>query len=105
MPDTCQTPPLFAEQLAAMISMVLAGPNGEIDLFARGTDNALWMNVRAFGATAWQGWHRVGGYLISAPTAGMFQGARIVQALGGDGALWQGRNRVGTSTWVWTQVP
>jgi hypothetical protein len=85
---------------------------GETDLFARGTDNALWMNVRAPGAAAWQGWHRVGGYLTSAPAAASSSGDygpppefRTVLALGGDGALWQGRNRVGTSTWAWTQVP
>lgn len=77
----------------------------------RGTDNALWMNVRPYRPYAWQGWqgwHRVGGVLTSAPAAGVFPRApltRSVLALGGDGVLWQGRNRVGTSTWAWTQVP
>ncbi len=83
-------------------------PSGETDLFARGTDNALWMNARAPGATAWQGWHRAGGFLTSAPAAGVFPFSPrtlSVLALGGDGALWHGRNVVGTSTWVWTQVP
>jgi len=66
------------------------------------------MNVRGPGATAWQGWHRAGGFLTSAPAAGVFPYSprtRSVLALGGDGALWHGRNVVGTSTWVWTQVP
>jgi hypothetical protein len=83
-------------------------PSGETDLFVRGTDNALWMNVRAPGSTAWQGWRRVGAVLTSAPVAGVFPFSprtRSVLALGGDGALWHGRNVVGTSTWVWTQVP
>ncbi len=83
-------------------------PNGETDLFARGTDNALWMNLRAPGATSWPGWHRAGGLLTSAPAAGVFPFSplsRSVLALGGDGALWHGGNVVGTSTWVWTQVP
>jgi hypothetical protein len=83
-------------------------PSGETDLFVRGTDNALWMNTRAPGATAWQGWHRAGGALTSAPTAGVFPFSpltRSVLALGSDGNLWHGRNVVGTSTWMWTQVP
>jgi hypothetical protein len=83
-------------------------PSGETDLFVRGTDNALWINVRAPGATAWQGWHRVGGVFTSAPAAGVFPFSpltRSVLALGGDGSLLHGRNVVGTSTWVWTQVP
>jgi hypothetical protein len=84
----------------------LWSPVAGTDLFVRGTDNALWMNTS--GGTTWQGWHRVGGVLTSAPTAGVFPFSpltRSVLALGGDGNLWQGRNAVGTSTWVWTQVP
>ena len=85
-------------------------PSGETDLFARGTDNALWMNVRAPGAAAWRGWHRVGGFLTSAPAAAIWPSSfpgkvRTVLALGGDGNLWIGRNAVGTSTWNWGQVP
>jgi hypothetical protein len=85
-------------------------PSGEIDLFARGTDNALWMNVLAPGATAWRGWHRVGGILTSAPAAGIWPfslappGLSVV-ALGADGNLWIGHNVVGTRTWEWGQVP
>ncbi len=83
-------------------------PGGETDLFVRGTDNALWMNTRAPGATAWAGWHRVGGILTSAPVATFFPvspATRVVVALGKDGNLWQGRNRIGSATWIWTQVP
>lgn len=83
-------------------------PGGETDLFVRGTDNALWMNTRAPGATGWVGWHRVGGVLSSAPVATIFPASprtRVVLALGSDGNLWQGRNLIGSPTWTWTQVP
>jgi hypothetical protein len=83
-------------------------PGGETDLFVRGTDNALWMNTRAAGATAWAGWRRAGGILTSAPVATFFPvspATRVVVVLGADGNLWQGRNPVGSATWTWTQVP
>ncbi len=82
--------------------------NGETDLFVRGSDNALWMNVRASGASSWSGWRRIGGVLTSAPVATVFPSSpqtRRVFALGADGGLWTGRNVVGASTWSWTQVP
>jgi hypothetical protein len=85
-------------------------PSGEIDLFARGTDNALWMNVLAPGATAWRGWHQVGGILTSAPAAGIWPFSLAppslsMVALGADGNLWIGHNAIGTATWDWAQVP
>ncbi len=81
---------------------------GETNLFVRGTDNALWMNTRPSGSTSWAGWQRIGGVLTSAPAATALRTApqtRVVLVLGSDGNLWQARNRVGTSTWTWTQAP
>jgi hypothetical protein len=83
-------------------------PSGETDLFARGTDRALWMSARGPGGSAWSGWRRAGGILTSAPAAGVFPSSpltRSVLALGADGALWHGGNVAGTSAWAWTQVP
>jgi hypothetical protein len=85
-------------------------PNGETDLFIRGTDNALWMNVRAPGAAAWRGWHRIGGFLTSAPTAATWPFSilgkvRTVLFLGRHGTLRIAQNNIGTSTWTWGQVP
>lgn len=85
-------------------------PSGETDLFVRGTDNALWMNVRAPGAAAWRGWHRIGGFLTSAPTATIWPSSflgrvRTVLALGRNGNLQAARNTIGTSIWHWKQVP
>jgi hypothetical protein len=83
-------------------------PSGETDLFVRGTDNTLYMNTRAPGAATWAGWHKIGGVLSSAPVATIFPSSpqtRAVFALGTDGNLWRGQNRVGNTTWSWTQVP
>jgi len=85
-------------------------PSGATDLFIRGTDNALWMNVRAPGAAAWRGWHRIGGFLTSAPTATIWPSSfvgkeRTVLFLGRHGNLRIAHNALGTSTWTWGQVP
>ena len=83
-------------------------PGGQTDVFVRGTDDALWQNIRPASGTAWSGWRRIGGRLTSAPTAAVLPvtpTARAVYALGGNGSLYQGRNVVGTGTWSWTPVP
>ena len=85
-------------------------PSGETDLFIRGTDHALWVNVRAPGAAGWRGWHRAGGFLTSAPTAvlhpfSILGKARTVLALGRHGNLLIAHNFLGTRTWTWGQVP
>ena len=85
-------------------------PSGETDLFVRGTNNTLYMNARAPGGTTWAGWHQTGGILhSSAPVATVFPSSpetRAVFALGADdGNLWRGQNPVGSTTWIWTQVP
>jgi len=79
--------------LGGMWAPLTIGAPGAADavVCVRGTDNALWMNVRPYRPYAWQGWqgwHRVGGVLTSAPAAGVFPRApltRSVLALGGDG--------------------
>jgi hypothetical protein len=83
--------------------------SGETDLFVRGTDNALWMNIRPPGTTTWAGWRRIGGVLTSAPVANVFPSSprqtRVVFAVGSDGNLWRCRNIVGTISCNWSQVP
>lgn len=56
------------------------------DLFAIGTDNALWHN--RFNGRAWSGWRSLGGLLISAPSAVAMNGASWVVARGSDNALY-----------------
>jgi hypothetical protein len=95
---------------AAVAPPAVRLPGGETDLFVGGTDNALWMNVRAAGAASWRGWHRIGGFLTSAPTATMWPfsslgKSRTVLALGRHGNLRIAHNFLGTSKWTWGQVP
>jgi hypothetical protein len=76
-------------------------------MFARGTDNALWMTGWNPSATppppgAWQ---RVGGVLTSAPTATTYPTQAYVVALGTDGNLWQGVPPSTGTRWIWTQIP
>ena len=82
--------------------------DGATALFVRGTDNALWETNRTSPTARWQGWHRVGGILTSAPVVNSFPAtprSYAVFAVGADGNLWRGRNVVETSTWRWDQVP
>jgi hypothetical protein len=46
-----------------------------MDVFARGTDNALWR--RAYSGGAWQAWERLGGVLSSAPAVASWAPGRL----------------------------
>jgi hypothetical protein len=59
---------------------------GRLDVFARGTDNALWHKWYDGG---WSGWESLGGVLTSDPTAVSWSNGRIdVFARGTGNALW-----------------
>jgi len=61
--------------------------NGRLDVFTRGTDNALWH--RWFDSGSWSGWERLGGVLRSAPGAVSWGSGRIdVAVRGTDDAVW-----------------
>lgn len=53
----------------------ISSANGRIDVFARGSDNALWHIVFASGQ--WSAWESLGGQLASGPTAASSGAARI----------------------------
>jgi peptidoglycan hydrolase-like protein with peptidoglycan-binding domain len=58
-----------------------------LDVFARGTDNALWH--RWWDGSAWRGWESLGGVITSNPGAVSWGSNRIdVFARGTDNALW-----------------
>ncbi|WP_211194291.1 M12 family metallopeptidase [Pyxidicoccus fallax] len=60
--------------------------SGHLDIYVRGTDNALWH--RWFGNNAWSGWESLGGTLASEPAAVAWSEGRIdVFARGTDGSL------------------
>ena len=58
-----------------------------LDVFARGTDNALWH--RWWDGSAWRGWESLGGVLSSGPDVSSWAANRLdVFARGTDNALW-----------------
>ncbi|CAH2603790.1 conserved protein of unknown function [Rhodovastum atsumiense] len=58
-----------------------------LDVFARGTDNALWH--KAWDGSHWSGWESLGGVLTSGPGAVSWGPDRIDDfARGGDNGLW-----------------
>lgn len=58
-----------------------------LDVFVRGTDNAMWH--KWWDGSAWRGWERLGGVLTSGPGAVSWGPNRIdVFARGTDNALW-----------------
>ena len=65
---------------------------GRLDVFGRGTDNALWhrwFSKPAFSTGAWSDWESLGGALTSPPAAVSWGPGRIdVFVRGTDDALW-----------------
>ncbi|HEX5502693.1 MAG TPA: hypothetical protein VFW96_08725, partial [Thermomicrobiales bacterium] len=81
---------------------------GQIRVFARGTDNALYDNHAADGVT-FSGWHSDGGVLTAAPAAAAYAptgGAPTLYlfARGTDGALWERHTTDGTSYTAWASL-
>src|SRR6266536_3660151 len=71
--------------------------SGRLDVFARGTDSALWHKWYESG---WSDWESLGGTLISAPAAVSWDQGRIdVFARGTDSALWHKWYDSGWSEW------
>jgi hypothetical protein len=70
-----------------------------LDLFIRGTDNALWWRHWDGMTNTWSAWASLGGYLTSDPGAAAYGGdALFVCARGGDGAFYY---RTGPSWGSW----
>jgi len=58
---------------AVAVTQTPAGPMG-LEVFARGTDNALWHNAQsAFGSDTWSGWTSLGGTLAGDPVVLPYQ--------------------------------
>jgi hypothetical protein len=64
---------------------------GIIDVFARGTDGALWQRTTANGGTSWSGWDQIGGQVApgTGPAASGWSGHEDVFIQATDGTLWQ----------------
>ncbi|GGD26709.1 matrixin family metalloprotease [Nocardioides daphniae] len=76
--------------LGGVINNQVAGNNkdGRIEVFAQGTDGALWHIWQTAPNNGWSGWSSLGGWL-SNPTVGRNKDGRLeVFGRGADGALW-----------------
>ncbi|NMH96533.1 matrixin family metalloprotease [Pseudonocardia acidicola] len=63
--------------------------DGRLEVFARGTDGALWHIWQTAPNNGWSGWHSLGGVIQGAPSVGRNADGRLeVFARGTDGALW-----------------
>ena len=81
--------------IAASDPVVVSRSAGTLDVFIRGTDNALWH--QAWSGTSWSGWESLGGVLGSSPAAVATGAGRLdVFIRGQEGALW---TRSWTGSW------
>jgi peptidoglycan hydrolase-like protein with peptidoglycan-binding domain len=63
--------------------------NGRLEIFARGTDNALWHQWQVIAGGGWSGWASLGGVITSDPTVIENADGRLeVFARGTDNAVW-----------------
>jgi len=61
--------------------------NGALEVFARGSDNALWHKWQV--PNGWSDWHSLGGNLRGGPAVGIHAGGGLeVFSVASDGALW-----------------
>jgi C1A family cysteine protease len=63
--------------------------DGRLEVFARGTDNALWHNWQTSAGGGWSGWASLGGQITTNPAGSRNADGRLeVFARGTDNALW-----------------
>jgi C1A family cysteine protease/acylphosphatase len=68
---------------------VFENADGRLEIFARGTDNAVWHNWQTAPNGGWSGWASLGGVVLTAPAVGRNNDGRLeVFAKGTDGAVW-----------------
>ena len=76
--------------------------NGVIDVFVRGTDNALWSTTTTNNGTSWSSWHSLGGQLAAGtgPAACSWGAGRLdVFVQGTNGALYHKWSTNSGATW------
>jgi uncharacterized repeat protein (TIGR03803 family) len=82
--------------------------DGRLEVFARGTDNAVWHTSQAVaGGSTWNQWTSLGGVVTSDPIVGQNADGRLeVFVLGQDSALWhRSQTAASDSTWTpWSSV-
>jgi hypothetical protein len=81
---------------------VASNTDGRLEVFVRGSDNALYHRSQAVaGGPDWNGWTSFGGVLTSDPTVAQNADGRLeVFIVGGDSALWhKSQTAASGSTW------
>ena len=79
--------PLFGSLPSDVNPAATAWTVGRLDVFVRGSNNALW--CKSFVSGAWQTWKSLGGSLTFGPAAASWGNSRLdVFARGTDSALW-----------------
>ncbi len=76
-----------------------SGGSGALDVFFRGTDNALWHGQRTTLGGSWSGWMSLGGLLTSSPAACLCGDNKEVFVRGPDNGLWRKSYTTSWSDW------
>jgi hypothetical protein len=104
-PGTRVTPINIGGHLAGGPAVTLetghSGTIGRLDIFGRGTDNALWWNHETSYGT-WTGWRSLGGSLTSKPSAATDEAGGLISVFvrGTNGAIYcRTRSASGWSPW------
>ncbi|TMQ22159.1 MAG: hypothetical protein E6K82_13825 [Candidatus Rokuibacteriota bacterium] len=83
--------------------------DGRLEVFGRGTDNALWHNAQASAGGSFAGWSSLGGVITSAPAVTRRADNTLdVAAIGTDGGLWHTGQTIpggGYSGWTTLGTP
>jgi hypothetical protein len=77
--------------------------NTEMDVFKRGSDNAIWGDTIQAGSNSWGGWHSLGGGLASNPSADQYGTEMDVFATNSAGQLYQKTYQPSSGWGGWTQ--
>ena len=87
-------------------ALVNAGTNGDtLDVYARGTDDAIHRNFFSPVTGVWSGWSSIGGAATSKPAATIAGTQRFVVVKGTDNAVWINRTTGSASGFVgWARI-
>ena len=89
------------QSLGGQISMPIVANNkdGRLEVFAQGTDGALWHIWQTKPNNGWSSWQSLGGWITQPTVAQNADGRLEVFARGADGALWHIWQKAPNSGW------
>jgi hypothetical protein len=85
---------------------VAANADGRLEVFAIGSDRAVWHQVQTFaGSGLWSGWSSLGGVVQAIAAARNLNGQLEVIAIGGDRAVWHVAQTTSGGAWsLWSRL-